>query len=265
MKKIQIIVASLAIISFANFSVNAQQKRGTSEVPAVSPMAMKPEMTEIWEPQVPIITPGRTAADAPSDAIVLFDGKDLSKWVSAKDGKSPASWIIKDGYMEVKQGAGDIKTLEKFGDCQLHIEWSAPDVVGLDEGQMRGNSGVFFQDRYELQVLDSYNNRTYRNGQAGSIYKDQPPLVNAMRKPDEWNTYDVVFTAPKFKANGAIDVPARITVFHNGVLVQNNTTILGNTYYIGVHKYEAAHGEDVLHLQEHGCSTQYRNIWIRRL
>lgn len=224
---------------------------------------MKPEMTEIWDPEVRVVTPGKTAADAPSDAIVLFGGKDLSQWVSAKDG-SPAKWEVKDGYFEVLPGSGDIKTKMKFGDCQLHLEFSAPDEV-KDNGQGRGNSGVFFQDRYELQILDSYNNRTYRNGQAGSIYKDHAPLVNAMRSPLEWNTYDVVYTAPRFKADGSLDYPARITVFHNGVLVQNNATINGLTLYIGLHNYPNSHGEDVIKLQDHGNRTQFRNIWIRKL
>lgn len=226
-------------------------------------MPMKPEMTEIWEPEVRVVTPGKTAADAPSDAIVLFGGKDLSQWVMAKDG-SPAKWEIKDGYFEVLPGSGDVKTKMKFGDCQLHIEFSAPDDVKGD-GQGRGNSGVFFQDRYELQVLDSYNNRTYRNGQAGSIYKDHAPLVNAMRGPLEWNNYDVIYTAPRFKADGTLDAPARITVLHNGVLVQNNATINGLTLYIGLHNYPNAHGEDVIKLQDHGNRTQFRNIWLRKL
>lgn len=233
--------------------------------PEVSPMSMKPEMTEIWEPQVSVVTPAKKIGDAPSDAIILFDGKNMDQWVSQKDNTKPSGWkIVNNDYMEVVPNAGGIQTKMQFGDCQLHIEWSAPDVV-IDGGQMRGNSGVFFQNRYELQVLDSYNNRTYNNGQAGSIYKDQPPLVNAMKTPLEWNTYDVVYTAPRFKANGLIDAPARITVFHNGVLVQNNTTIYGLTLYIGLHNYPSSHGEDVISLQEHGCKTQFRNIWLRKL
>ena len=171
---------------------------------------------------------------------------------------------MNNDYFEVVPESGDIQTVMKFGDCQLHIEWSAPDEV-LDGGQMRGNSGVFFQNRYELQVLDSYNNRTYNNGQAGSIYKDHPPLVNAMKTPLEWNVYDVIYTAPRFKANGLIDAPARITVFHNGVVVQNNATINGLTLYMGLHNYPESHGEDVISLQDHGCKTQFRNIWLRRL
>jgi hypothetical protein len=166
--------------------------------------------------------------------------------------------------MEVVDGSGAIQTKMQFGDCQLHVEWSAPDVV-VDGGQWRGNSGIFLQNRYEVQVLDSYNNRTYSNGQAGSIYKDVPPLVNAMKTPLEWNTYDIIYSAPRFKTDGKLDAPARITVLHNGVLVQNNSTINGLTLYIGLHNYPSAHGEDVIALQEHGCKTQFKNIWIRKL
>lgn len=263
MKKTFKPIFAFAFILAAAFTANAQHQYPNNP-PEVSPMPMKPEMTEVWNPEVPVVTPAKKLGDAPSDAIILFDGKDLSQWVSAKDG-SPAPWkIINNDYMEVVPGSGDIKTVMKFGDCQLHIEFSAPDKVE-SQGQGRGNSGVFFQDRYELQILDSYQNRTYRNGQAGSIYKDVAPLVNAMRSPLEWNTYDVVYTAPRFKADGRLDAPARITVFHNGVLVQNNTTILGLTLYIGLHTYPEAHGEDVIHLQDHGNQTQFRNIWLRRL
>ncbi len=262
MKKIQILASTFAFAILISYNT-AAQNAPVSTPPAVSPMPMKPEMSEIWEPEVAVVTPAKTLGDAPSDAIILFDGKDLSQWVSAKDG-SPAKWLVTEGRMEVVPGTGDIKTKLKFGDCQLHIEFSAPDEVqGSSQG--RGNSGVFFQDRYELQILDSYQNRSYRNGQAGSIYKDAAPLVNAMRSPLEWNTYDVIYTAPRFKPDGRIDYPARITVLHNGVLVQNNTTILGLTLYIGLHNYPTAHGEDVIHLQDHNNKTQFRNIWIRRL
>lgn len=233
--------------------------------PEVSPMPMKPEMTEIWEPEVKVVTPAKKLGDAPSDAIILFDGKNLEQWVSQKDKTKPAPWkIVDNDHMEVVPGSGGIQTKMSFGDCQLHIEFSAPDVVE-SAGQGRGNSGVFFQNRYELQILDSYNNRTYRNGQAGSIYKDHAPLVNAMRMPLEWNTYDVIYTAPRFKADGSLDAPARITVLHNGVLVQNNTTINGLTLYIGLHNYPSAHGDDVISLQDHGNKTQFRNIWLRKL
>jgi hypothetical protein len=249
-----VLAVMLSVETYAQYS---------STPPAVSPMPMKPEMTEVWEPEVAIVSPGKTNADAPSDAIVLFDGKDLAHWVSAKDG-SVAQWTIIGDRMEVAPGTGDIETKLKFGDCQLHLEFSAPDEVA-NVGQGRGNSGVFFQNRYELQILDSYQNRTYRNGQAGSIYKDAAPLVNAMRSPLEWNTYDVIYTAPRFKPDGRLDSPARMTVLHNGVLIQNNTTILGLTLYMGLHHYPDAHGEDVIHLQDHGNKTQFRNIWIRRL
>jgi hypothetical protein len=152
----------------------------------------------------------------------------------------------------------------KFGDCQLHIEFSAPDKVE-SQGQGRGNSGIFFQNRYELQILDSYNNRTYSNGQAGSIYKDHAPLANPMRGPLEWNVYDVIYTAPRFKADGRLDTPARITVLLNGVLIQNNVTINGLTLYVGLHNYPEAHGNDVISLQDHNNKTQFKNIWIRNL
>ncbi|WP_139957893.1 3-keto-disaccharide hydrolase [Flavicella sediminum] len=241
---------------------NAQNKH-SSTPPEVSPMPMKPQMTEIWNPEVPVITPAKKLGDAPSDAIILFDGSNLDQWVGKNN--SPAAWKIVDGdHMEVLPGSGAIKTKLKFGDCQLHIEFSAPDVV-FGESQGRGNSGVFLQGRYELQVLDSYNNRTYRNGQAGAIYKDHAPLVNAMRSPSEWNSYDIIYTAPRFKANGNLDYPARITVLHNGVLIQNNVTINGLTKYIGLHHYPKGHGEDSISLQDHGNKTQFRNIWIRRL
>ena len=237
----------------------------TDTPPEVSPMKMKPEMTEIWEPEVPVVIPAKKLGDAPSDAIVLFDGSDLNQWESQKEKSKPAPWkIIDSDYMEVVPKSGGIQTKESFGDCQFHLEFSAPDKVE-SKGQGRGNSGIFFQGRYELQILDSYQNRTYRNGQAGSIYKDHAPLVNVMKPPSEWNVYDVIYKAPRFKPNGTLDYPATITVFHNGVLIQNNVTINGGTYYIGLHNYGEAHGEAPISLQDHGNKTQFRNIWIRRL
>lgn len=260
-----IIKLTLSTVFILSASIAIAQKTTGSKVPEVSPMPMKPEMTEIWNPEVKVITPGKKEGEAPSDAIILFDGKNLDQWVSQRDKtKAPAWKIINNDYFEVVPGKGGIETKLAFGDCQLHIEWSAPDSV-VNDGQNRGNSGIFFQNRYELQVLDSYKNRTYRNGQAASIYKDHAPLVNAMRSPEEWNTYDIIYTAPRFKPNGELDAPARITVLHNGVLVQNNVTINGLTNYIGLHTYTTAHGEDVISLQDHGCKTQFRNIWIRRL
>ena len=262
MKSIKISILLIALTMGMQLQA---QNTYTSVPPKESPMPMKPEMTEIWEPEVPVVTPGKKLGDAPSDAIILFDGSSLDQWVSQKDPSKPAPWnIVNNDHMEVEPGSGGISTKMKFGDCQLHIEFSAPDKVE-SASQGRGNSGVFLQNRYELQVLDSYNNRTYRNGQAGSIYKDHAPLVNAMRGPLEWNTYDVIYRAPRFKEDGNIDTKATITVLHNGVLVQNDVDINGITYYIGLHNYPEAHGEDVISLQDHGNKTQFRNIWIRRL
>jgi len=192
---------------------------------------------------------------------VLFDGKDASSWTT--DLGKTIAWDIKDGALTVAKGAGDIKTKQEFGDVQLHIEWRTPSVI-VGEGQGRGNSGIFLQSHYELQVLDSYESVTYSNGQAGSIYKQSMPLVNATRKPGEWQVYDVVYTAPRFGENGSLICPARITVLHNGVLVQNNTTIWGPTEYIGLPSYKA-HGKAPLRLQDHGNPVSYRNIWIREL
>lgn len=244
------------------YTISAQS---LSTPPKESPMKMKPEMTEIWEPEVRVVTPGKTDSEAPSDAIVLFDGKNLNQWVSSRDVRKPAPWKVVNGeYFEVVPRSGDIQTKLTFGDCQIHIEWKAPEVIE-SSGQGRGNSGVFLQNRYEIQILDSYNNRTYNNGQAGSIYKDHPPLVNAMRSPLEWNSYDIIYRAPRFKADGRLDSPAQVTVLHNGVVVQDNATINGLTLYIGLHNYPEAHGEDVIKLQDHGNKNQFRNIWVRRL
>lgn len=209
-----------------------------------------------------VVTPGKTNADPPADAIVLFNGQNLSRWQSA-DG-SAAKWRVTDGYAEVVPGAGDILTREKFGDAQLHIEWATPAVV-KGEGQDRGNSGVFLMERYEVQVLDSYHNRTYYHGQAGSIYKQHAPLANASRKPGEWQAYDIVFRAPRFDDQGKVIERARITVFHNGVLIQNNAEIYGITYNDRPSIYIAHSAQEPLRLQDHGNPTRYRNIWIRRL
>jgi hypothetical protein len=210
----------------------------------------------------PIITPGRTNADPPSDAIVLFSDRDLSRW-RANDG-SPAKWTIRDGYIEVAPGAGDITTSEKFGDVQLHIEWATP-AVPKGEAQERGNSGVFLMGQYEVQVLDSYDNKTYFHGQAGSVYKQHAPLVNASRKPGEWQTYDIVFHAPRFDEQGKVTDRARVTVLHNGVLIQNNAEIYGITYNDRPALYIAHPPQAPLRLQDHGNPVRYRNIWIRRL
>ncbi len=249
--KIQILTF---LLFFAAVSVFAQEE----------PMEMKPEMTEIWDPEVPVVNPGETPSDAPSDAIVLFDGQDLSKEWTGENGGEP-QWTVADGVVTVKKGAGVIKTKRVFNDYQLHIEWRTPsEVVGKSQG--RGNSGIFMQERYELQVLDSYDNRTYRNGQAGSIYKQHAPLVNASKKPGEWQTYDVVYTAPRFKDDGTYFSPPRITVLQNGVVVQNNVSLRGPTEYIGIPEYSIKkHGPGSIVLQDHGNPVSYRNIWIREL
>jgi len=219
-----------------------------------------PVATEVWEPEPKAVHPG-DAQTAPSDAVVLFDGTNADAWEHA-DG-TPVKWIVADGAMTVQKGTGAIFTKEKFNDCQLHIEWRAPKVIE-GEGQGRGNSGVFLQKIYEVQVLDSYLNRTYSNGQAGSIYKQTMPLVNAMSPPGEWNTYDIIFKAPAFNEDGHKVASAYITVLHNGVIIQNHTEIRGTTPYIGLPK-NPPHGDDVIQLQDHGNPVSYRNIWIRKL
>ncbi|MGD2124167.1 MAG: DUF1080 domain-containing protein [Gemmatimonadota bacterium] len=224
-------------------------------------MPQRPEETEVWEPEPGLVTPGRQGTP-PSDAIVLFDGTDLGMWTH-EDGRE-AEWTVEDGVVTVAPGTGDIRTRQGFGDVQLHIEWRAPaEVVG--EGQGRGNSGVFLMERYEVQVLDSYENRTYSNGQAGSIYKQHIPLVNASRPPGMWQSYDVVFIAPRFNPDGTLVSPAYMTVFHNGVLVQNHAELQGPTVYIGLPEYEAhGHREPIL-LQDHSNPVSFRNIWVREI
>lgn len=219
-----------------------------------------PKQTEVWLPEPKVVTPGMNGS-APSDAIVLFDGKNFANWTS-ENGKEP-KWTIADGAMTVTPGTGGITTKQNFGDIQVHIEWRTPAKIEHG-GQDRGNSGIFFQGRYELQVLDSYNNRTYANGQAGSIYKQHAPLVNATKGPGEWQTYDVVFIAPKFKEDGSLLSPGRITAFLNGVLIQHTSEILGTTVYIGKPK-NIAHGKGPIMLQDHSCTVSYRNIWVREL
>ena len=219
-----------------------------------------PEATEVWEPEPSVVTPGAGGAP-PSDALVLFGGEDLSAW-RHEDG-SPARWRVGDGWFEVLPGSGAIETRQKFADLQLHVEWSAP-VPAEGEGQERGNSGIFLQKRYEVQVLDSYENRTYSNGQAASVYKQHLPLANAMRAPGEWQVYDIVYHAPRFAADGSIEKAATLTVLHNGVLVQDHVELRGGTVYIGEPAY-AVHGPDALMLQDHGNPVRFRNIWLREL
>ena len=231
----------------------------------ISLIAQKdPATTEVWKPEPKVVTPGKTNSDAPSDAIVLFNGTSASGWQHANG--DAAKWTVGDNALTVKPGTGAIETKQKFGDCQLHVEWRIDKNVKGD-GQDRGNSGIFLMGRYELQVLDNYNNinKTYVNGQAGSMYKQAPPLVNVCKAPGEWQSYDIVFTAPRFSDNGSVILPARITVIQNGVLVQNNTTIWGNTAYIGSPTYEKHAAKESLILQDHSHLTSFRNIWIREL
>src|ERR1051326_126099 len=204
-----------------------------------------------------IIEPG----PPPSDAIVLFDGKDLSQWKDDKGG--PAKWEVKDGVITIN-GTGSIVTKQEFGDCQLHVEWATPEEVE-GEAQGRGNRGILLQGRYEVQVLDSYNNKTYYHGQAGSVYKQYAPLVNACRKPGEWQTYDIIFHAPRFDVDGKLQKAGTVTVLQNGVLVQDNVEIKGSTGPVGAPKYRAHPLKQSLVLQEHHNPVRYRNIWIREL
>jgi len=221
----------------------------------------KPELTEKWEPVPPKVTPGEGTA-APSDAIILFDGKDLSKWEGENGG--PVQWKVENGCFTVVPDKGSIQTKQSFGDVQLHIEWRAPfEVVG--DGQNHGNSGVFLQKRYEIQVLDCYTNKTYVNGQTASVYKQYAPLVNACKPTGEWQTYDIIFMAPRFNENGTLFTPATVTVLHNGVLVQNHVTIQGTIEYKGLPAYEVHDIKQPLMLQDHGNPVSFRNIWVREL
>ena len=232
-----------------------------SKEPAVN-TKMTHEQTEFYEPVPPVVTAGERPTDAPSDAIVLFDGHNLDQWEKVKGG-GPAQWTVEKGYFTVKPGTGAIQTKQSFGDCQLHIEWRTPSPA-KGKGQDRGNSGIFLQSQYELQVLDSYKSKTYTNGQAGSLYKDTAPLVNVCKAPGEWQTYDIVYHAPVFAEDGAVEQPAYFTVFQNGVLIQDHLAIQGQTLFVGKHFYKK-HGPLPLQLQDHGHPVSYRNIWIRPL
>ena len=231
----------------------------------------KPEDTETWSPVPKVVTPGAKLGEAPSDAIILFDGKNLDQWVQADD-QSPAKWDVHDNILTVNKSYGNIETKQKFTNYQLHIEWREPaDLEG--SGQARGNSGIFLASLgkgdagYELQVLDPYNNKTYVNGMAGSIYKQAIPLANPGRPVGEWQSYDVIWTAPTFNDDGTVKTPARVTVLFNGVLVENNFTLLGPTLYIGKPEYKA-HGPAPIKLQAHGDKSKplsFRNIWVREV
>jgi hypothetical protein len=224
----------------------------------------------LTRPQPPVIDPGKAGppVPAPSDAIVLFDGHSLDNWRATDSTGAPTSssakWKVEQGHMEVVAGTRNIATARGFGDVQLHVEWSAP-VPAKGEGQERGNSGVFLMGTYEVQVLDSYHNTTYADGQASAIYGQFPPLVNASRPPGEWQTYDIVFHAPRFDPAGRLLRPARMTVLHNGVLVQDNVTLTGPTAHQRRPPYTAHPDRLPLILQDHGDPVRYRNIWVREL
>ena len=216
-------------------------------------------------PHPRIVAPGATPGAAPADAIILFDGKDLSQWMTSRNGQvSDAKWPVRDGYFETGAGTGSIVTREKFGDVQLHLEWATPSP-GRGASQDRGNSGVIFMGRYEVQVLDSYENVTYADGQAAAIYGEYPPLVNVAKRPGEWQTYDIIFEAPKFNGTTVV-APAYVTVLWNGVIVQHRRPIMGSTSATStVHQYTPHDPELPLTLQDHSHPVRYRNVWIRRL
>ena len=212
----------------------------------------------------PVVDPGPAGppAPVPADATVLFDGRDLSGWTTAKG--LPPKWVVRDGYMEVVKGGGAIQTKAAFGDCQLHVEWASP-APAVGTGQDRGNSGVFLMNTYEVQVLDSYEAQTYADGMAAAIYGQFPPLVNASRKPGEWQFYDIVFRAPRFAADGSVTAPARMTVFHNGILVHDNDQLTGPTGHKSRPPYKAHADRLPIGLQDHSHPVRFRNIWIREL
>jgi len=261
--------AALLVVGIAAFAVFGQDAKpkyrkspvGYSDTPILP--GQKWRVHDIDRPRPPVVTPGATPGRPPSDAIVLFDGKDLSKWVTPTKAGAASGWKLGNGYVEVVGGSGDLVTREKFGDIQLHVEWASPvEITG--DSQWRGNSGILIMSRYEIQVLDSYNNKTYADGQAGAIYGQWPPLVNASRKPGEWQTYDIIFESPRF--DGAkVAKPGYATVIHNGVVAQHHQEIIGQMAHRIVKPYEPHQAEEPLALQDHDTPVRYRNIWVRRM
>jgi hypothetical protein len=250
---------------------------GALAVPLVAQQAApatqkpRPQDTEVWEPVPKVVAAGTSTTTPPADAIVLFDGRNLTEWVSTKD-KSPAQWTVADGVMTVNKPSGNIETKRSFRNYQLHLEWRIPEKIS-GTGQGRGNSGLFLASTgpgdagYELQILDCYENKTYVNGQAGSIYKQAIPLVNPCKKPGEWQAYDVIWTAPTFNADGSVKTPAYVTALHNGVLIQNHFELQGETLYIGKPQYKK-YDSAPIKLQSHGDPSEpisFRNIWLREL
>jgi hypothetical protein len=243
------------------------------------PMANNPFLPDGYRvhdssrPLPPVVTPGKTAADAPSDAVVLFDGTDLSEWVGTVstnkkkkyNPKGEALWKVENGYMEVN-GTGGLRSKKEFGDCQIHLEWAAPNAPAdlKKTSQGRGNSGVFIMGKYEIQVLDCYENTSYADGMTAAVYGQHPALANACRPAGEWQTYDIIFTAPRFEGDKLVS-PARVTVFHNGVVVQNNTEILGLSTHKKLPQYRPHGDKGPIYLQDHNNPIRYRNIWVREL
>jgi hypothetical protein len=249
----------LAVVLFASIIVFAQTpgaNLGYTDTPMLPGLPY--HVHDPSRPHPAVITPGAQTGAAPSDAVVLFGGTDLSQWTTTKQ-----PWRVENGYVEVVPNAGDIRTKEAFGDVQLHVEWAAPAIV-RGTSQNRGNSGIFLQGRYEVQVLDSFENPTYADGQAGAIYGQWPPLVNPVRKPGEWQAYDIVFEAPRFDG-GKLVKPAYLTVFLNGVLLHHHKEAMGPTVHRALATYAPQPAEDSLVLQDHQQPVRYRNIWIRRL
>jgi hypothetical protein len=229
---------------------------------AAAEASRDPKLTEVWSPVPPKVTPGSAAGSPPSDAIVLFNGSSLGAWKAVRGGE--AKWTVANGELVVAPGTGDIQTTAVFGDVQLHVEWLVPELPASKVDQDRGNSGIFLQDMYEVQVLDNFTNPTYVNGMVGSVYKQFTPLVNPARPAEQWQAYDIIWTAPRFAANGDLVSPARVTVLLNGVLVQNNSVLQGATTYIGAPVYRP-HGDLPIRLQDHSHLVRYRNIWVRKL
>ena len=221
----------------------------------------KPEDTEFYEPRPPVVH--LTKNQVPTDALILFDGKDLDQWCSVQHQEQPAAWRVSEGILTVQPKTGDIRTKQEFEDFQLHLEWKSPDEI-KGTGQGRGNSGIFLQGVYEIQILDNQDNPTYVNGQAGSLYKQRPPLVEVRSPSEGWHSYDIIYRSPRFNKDGMLVSKGMVTVLHNGVLIQNNTLIEGTTEYVGMPVMKA-HGAGPIVLQDHGDLVQFRNIWIRSL
>lgn len=261
-----LVLAALCVGAFVYAQSGTKKYRtsptGYSDTPVLP--GQKWKVHDIDRPKPKVVTPAAQLGQPPSDAIILFDGKDLSQWQNELKGKLlPASWKVENGYMEVKPGTGTLVSKEKFGNAQYHVEWSAPTELAGDS-QWRANSGFILMNRYEIQVLDCYNNPTYADGQAASIYGQWPPLVNACRKPGEWQSYDIVFEAPRFEGQKLVR-PAYVTVFHNGVLMHHRQEIIGRMAHRVVGTYAPHAPEEPLALQDHDVPVRYRNIWVRRL